>query len=306
MNGLRARAFAADKDVVALGALITQARPRAWQSDFPTPNDLREMLAAPVVQRRTRVWYAENGTPVAFALVDESNNLWFEILPAARNAKLDAEIFAWGMTCLRERRAEPDAADALDVSCRVEDKERVAWLEHFGFARQASETIHMERSLREPIDAPRLPHGFFIRTVVGETEAEALAVLHRAAFGTDYMTTEKRLVWMRAPHYDPALDLVAVASDGELAAYCFGRIDRDENARTGRAVGWLDPLATHPRYQRRGLARALLLYGLHLLRARGIEFAALGTSSENVAMQRAACAAGFSVASKRAWFSKSL
>lgn len=301
-----ARTFADENDVPTMSALIANARPRAWHSDYPAANDLGELLTEPVIQRHTRLWHDARGALLAYALLDESNNLWFDILPDARNANLDAEIFLWGVTCLRERNAETDAANTLDASCRVEDTDRVAWLEQFGFVRQAVETIHMERDLREPLDAPILPDGFSIRSVIGESEAEALAALHRAAFGTDYMTAEKRLVWMRAPHYDPALDLVAVASDGELAAYCFGRIDRDENARTGRAVGWLDPLATHPRYQGRGLARALLQHGLTWLRARGMDYAALGTRSENVAMQRAAFAAGFVVESTRAWFSNSL
>lgn len=284
--------------------LIAQARPHAWQGDYPTANDLRELLAEPTAQNCARLWHAANGAPVAFALVDEANNLVFEVLPAVRTSALDAEIFTWGANCLRQRNAANGEQNTLDASCRVENIERSAWLEQFGFARRGVETLHLERALSEPIAPPQLPEGFLIRTVVGESEAEALAALHRAAFGTAHMTAEKRLVWMRAPHYDPALDLVAAAPSGEIAAYCFGRLDPDEMARTGRAVGWLDPLATHPRYQGRGLARALLLHGLQLLRARGMDYTALGTSNDNFGMQRAAFAAGFCIESKRAWFSK--
>ena len=46
-------------------------------------------------------------------------------------------------------------------------------------------------------------------TALGEQEAEALAALHRAAFGTDHMTVEERLAIMRAPGYLPELDLLA-------------------------------------------------------------------------------------------------
>jgi hypothetical protein len=54
------------------------------------------------------------------------------------------------------------------------------------------------------------------------------------------------------------------------------------------------------------LARALLSYGMQLLRERGIEYAELGTSSENFAMQRAAFAAGFYIESTRVWYSKTI
>lgn len=289
-----------------MGALIARARPPAWQGDYPTTNDLRELLAEPVVQKNTRLWHDADGALVAYALLDQANNLVFDGLPAKNSPGPDAEMVAWGVHWLQQRSAQTGGHNTLDASCRVEDTERIARLEQFGFTRQPNETLRMERDLRETIPPAILPQGFSIRTVTGTPEAQALAELHRAAFGTAYMTAEKRLEWMRAPHYDPALDLVVAASDGGLAAYCFGRIDPVEITRTGRAVGWLDPLATHPNYQGRGLARTLLLHGLQLLRARGMDYAALGTESRNIAMQRAALAAGYRVESRRAWFSKQL
>lgn len=301
-----ARAFAGENDVAAMGALIAQARPPAWQGDYPTTNDLRELLAESVVRKTTRLWHDAAGALVAYALLDEANNLVFDGLPTKNSPVPDAEMVAWGVHWLRQRRAQTGARDTLDASCRVEDTERIARLEQFGFTRQPNETLRMERDLRETIPPAILPQGLSIRTVTGVQEAQALAELHRAAFGTAYMTAEKRLEWMRAPQYDPSLDLVVAASGGQIAAYCFGRIDPVEIARTGRAVGWLDPLATHPDYQGSGLARALLVHGLQLLRARGMDYAALGTGTENIAMQRAASAAGFRVDSQRAWFSKQI
>ncbi len=109
---------------------------------------------------------------------------------------------------------------------------------------------------------------------------------------------------MSGTDYDPHLDLVMVGPDGRLAAYCMCQIFQEENARTGRNEGYTDPVATHPEYQRRGLARALLLTGLRLLQERGVETALMGTSSENVKMQRAAEAVGFRVKSSTVWFVK--
>jgi ribosomal protein S18 acetylase RimI-like enzyme len=120
------------------------------------------------------------------------------------------------------------------------------------------------------------------------------------------MTTEERLSMMTTPEYDPSLDLVAVAPGGALAAYCMCYISAEENARTGRNNGCTDPVATHPRFQRLGLARALLLHGLRLLRARGMDFARLGTSSDNIAMQRAAQSVGFRLEFANVWFEKPL
>ncbi len=88
--------------------------------------------------------------------------------------------------------------------------------------------------------------GYTIRPVAGEAEAEALVALHRAAFGSEHMTAAERLTWMRQPDYDPALDLVAVAPNGSLAAYCFCAIQREENRLSGRNDG-AAPAAPGPR-----------------------------------------------------------
>jgi mycothiol synthase len=165
-------------------------------------------------------------------------------------------------------------------------------------------TLHCARSLSDPIPEPRVPEGFGIRHVAGEHEAEALAALHRAAFGTENMTTEGRLSWMRTPDYDPELDLVAVAPDGTLAAYVFCSISEEENALSGREDGYTDPVATHPAFQRRGLARALLLTGFRLLKRRGVETAHTSTGSWNVAMRQTARSVGYRVESTTIFFKK--
>jgi mycothiol synthase len=118
------------------------------------------------------------------------------------------------------------------------------------------------------------------------------------------MTVEERLSMMRVPEYDPELDLLAIAPDGKFAAYCTCAISQTENVNTGRNEGYIDTIATHPDFQRRGLARALLLTGLRLLKERGMDTAVLGTSSENMAMQPAAGAVGFDMQSTTLWFAK--
>jgi len=108
---------------------------------------------------------------------------------------------------------------------------------------------------------------------------------------------------MDVPDYDPDLDLVAAAEDGPLAGYCFCYISYAENAQTGRLDGYTDPVAVHPDYQRRGLARAMLFAGLRLLQERGMHTARLSTSANNLAMQRAAESAGYQVESATIWYS---
>jgi ribosomal protein S18 acetylase RimI-like enzyme len=112
------------------------------------------------------------------------------------------------------------------------------------------------------------------------------------------MTTENRLAIMNTSDYDPSLDLLVIAPDGTIAAYCTCSVNEREKK------GSTDPVATHPKYQRMGLSRGLLLTGLRLLKEHGMTSAHLGTSGDNVAMQKTAESVGFTMEYKTIWFSK--
>ena len=113
------------------------------------------------------------------------------------------------------------------------------------------------------------------------------------------MTVEERLAIMRAPNYVPDLDLVVTAPNGELCAFCICGFDEDDPQ-----TGYTDPIGTHQRYQRLGLGKAILSAGLHSIQQRGALVAHLGTSSENIPMQKLAERVGFVCVSESLWFSK--
>jgi mycothiol synthase len=298
------RLYAGPDDLQAMLQLLFVARPAARLTDFPSPVDLRELLALRAVQENTRLWWANDGRLVAFAFVDQYDNLRFEVDPQTALPDLGVAIVGWGAACLRRTMVAGDEIRPLDVSCRADDTGQIAFLERHGFVRQEIRSLRLVRPLTEPIPKPHLPAGFAIRHVQGEQEVAALVALHRAAFGTEYMTAEERLAMMRGPAYEAELDLVMVAADGRLAAYCLCTISQEENERTGRQEGHTDPVATHPDFQRRGLARALLFTGLRLLQQRGMDTAVLGTSSDNEAMLHTAQSVGFAVQTTTCWFSR--
>lgn len=119
----------------------------------------------------------------------------------------------------------------------------------------------------EPVVAAATPppENFTIRELAGAAEVEAYVALHRAAFGTENMTVGWRRRTLSHPLYRPDLDLVAVANDGTLAAFCIGWFD------PVRRVGQIEPLGVHPDRQHMGLGRAILAEALARLRALGAE-----------------------------------
>jgi GNAT superfamily N-acetyltransferase len=275
ITSLISRSYSREDDLRLMIDLLIAVRSPEHIADYPGITDLHEAMQSAEIQENTRPWSDSAGRLLGFAFVDPWHNLCFESLPLAMSAgsKQGSEMMAWaidGTTRATHKSGEPVT---LKASCRDDDTQRIALLERHGFFMKSMRTLVLSRSLHEPIPNPHLSAGFIIRPVAGEQEAEPLAALHRAAFGTNYLTVEKRLAWMRTPEYDPQLDLVVIAPDGRHAAYCLCSISVEENAHSGRQAGYTDPLTTHPDFQRRGLARALLLTGLHLLKTRGMETA---------------------------------
>ena len=260
--------------------------------------DFEEALQMSTVRQSARLWPAENGL-AAFAWVDAYNNLVFDLDPRQSSAELETEIVTWGLAIMRKRNAGSGEPSTLDASCQAANLERIALLERNGFRREEIRSLHYARSLEEPLPEVPLPQGFALRAAHGEQEVEALVALHRAAFGTGQMTVEYRLAIMRAPEYVPDLDLVVTAPDGELCALCICGFEEP-----GSLVGYTDPIGVHAAYQGRGLGKAVVSAGLRLLRQRGAKRAELGTSSENLPMQRLAESLGFAVVSESVWFSK--
>lgn len=297
------RLYAGPADLEALTHLIS-TRPPARRDDFPALADLQEMMGVADVCAHTRVWEDAAGHVAGMTILETDEDgarLIFEVSPEAAAEGLGAQMLIWAVDCLRRAAPEEPVAQ-VSISCAEDDAMRRALLQEHGFSCQPEHTLRLARSLAEPIPDAQFPVGFSLRHGVGADEAEAWVALHRAAFGTEHMTVEYRRAMIDAPSYDPELDLVAVAPDGTFAAYCAASISDEENEISGRRDGFTDPVATHPAYQRRGLSRALLLTALRLLRERGMDTARLGTSSENVAMQRAARAVGYRVKGRTFFF----
>jgi ribosomal protein S18 acetylase RimI-like enzyme len=295
MSQITSRVYEDDKDFQVMINLLKKIRTEEFINDSPTKVDIEENLANEEVRANTRLWF-DGDQLIGWAYVDDSQNLRWELDEKYTKA-MGGEITTWGETCIRKILVEGKAS-TLDTNCREDNVERLAFIRQHGFRQTETITVTLKRNLSEPIPEFKFPQGFSIRSVNGAVEAEAIASTHRAAFGTDYMTTENRLIIMNTSGYDPSLDLVAIAPDGSIAAYCTCSVN--EQGKEGST----DPVATHPNYQRMGLAWALLVHGLRMLKERGMKTVTLGTSGDNIAMQKTAESVGFVLEHRFLWFEK--
>jgi mycothiol synthase len=142
----------------------------------------------------------------------------------------------------------------------------------------------MERSLVEPLpDVPPMPDGLEVRPMTSD-QARQVWEADLDAFrdhwgGWDPSDASFRR-WIESPEFQP--EIAVVAWDGEeVASAVLNAIYVEENEELGVQRGWLDSVFTRRPWRRRGLARALIVRSLHLLRDRGMAVAALGVDADN-------------------------
>jgi ribosomal protein S18 acetylase RimI-like enzyme len=133
-------------------------------------------------------------------------------------------------------------------------------------------------------DAP-LPDGLEIRPVLPEHRRaiwEAGNEAYQDAWGATESTEDEYELWMTDPNQADT-SLWRIAWDGqEVSGQVRSYIDAQENARFGRLRGYTENILVGRKWRRRGLARALIAASFPLLRARGMQEAALRVDTENV------------------------
>ncbi|MBO9997841.1 MAG: GNAT family N-acetyltransferase [Cyanobacteria bacterium SID2] len=204
--------------------------------------------------------------------------------PDYRDSSLERDILAW---CEQEvRRLKPNSESPIHFWTGVRsDKPHYRQLyEDFGY--QAVRWFYqMRRSLLEPIPEPNFPEGFTVRTCQGEVDAEPWVEMFNQTFIDRWnfhpLPIENYRHHVQLPTYRADLNWLALSPDGTFSAFCGCRIFEERNTRNGRKEGWVEVLGTRRGFRRRGLGRAMLLLGLHELKAAGMEIALLGVDSEN-------------------------
>jgi mycothiol synthase len=215
---------------------------------------------------------------VAVLNPDSTGEAFFRIHPAYRSEELLCEML--------------DAAEARLPTQKEDDRrELIAWVNEGdglhkeilirrGYARSKYKAEHMrQRDLTQPVPDSVPPDGYTVRALGDESELPARSWLSWKGFHPDepddkYQGWEWYKNVQRVPLYRRDLDIVAVASDGELSAFC--TVWFDDVTRT--AV--FEPVATHPDHQKRGLGKAVMSEGLRRAQRLGANLAMVSSYSD--------------------------
>ncbi|MDI1444545.1 GNAT family N-acetyltransferase [Polyangium sp. 6x1] len=254
---------------------------------------------------RIRLWEAD-GDVVAWGGFQPPGEFLFHLradLPAAPRHAVVAELVEWLTKKVASHTTPPGegapaeapshlTTDVLDTDHGLQEE-----LRSLGFTPADEPSYsHFIAPLDESPAAPVLPPGYTIRHVRGEDEIPARVSVHRAAFAPSRMTVEKYQRFVATNLYAFERDLVVEAPDGSFAA--FTMVFWDPVAR----IGEFEPVGTHPDHRQKGLAKAVNLAGLHLLRRLGALEALVFSRPTNAASEALYTSAGFRrVTVHRAW-----
>lgn len=222
------------------------------------------------------LWEADDQI-VAMLNPDGTGEAFFQVHPAYRNTDLLAEMLDVAEQKLPNTKGE--GKKELLAWVNAQDTLHKDILTGRGFARSKFLAEHMRRrSFSQPIPDSVPSSGYTVRALGDESELPARSWLSWKVFHPDE-PDEKYQGWewyrnvQRVPIYRRDLDILAVAADGELAAFC--TVWFDDITRT--AV--FEPVGTHPNHQKRGLGKAVMSEGLRRARRLGATLATVSSYS---------------------------
>jgi ribosomal protein S18 acetylase RimI-like enzyme len=204
--------------------------------------------------------------------------------PGARGRGIGAAMLRWSEARIRQIAAGHDAdrprwfgAENWDA-----DERGRRLLTSNGYA-SVRTFFDMVRPALDDLPPVELPEGFAVRPI-GPADLRAVWEAEGKAFrdhwgGVDE-SEEAFQRFVNEPRLDLSLHVVAFAGD-EVAGAVLNVIDDAENALFERRRGLLDSVFVRRPYRKRGLARALIAWSLHLLRERGMTSAWLGVDADN-------------------------
>jgi mycothiol synthase len=274
------RAFQSDEDFLKVRNLLIETYPiipvdfnwdiRRWDGWRFYNKDITFKHAW---TEQVHLWETPDGRLVGAAHPDGPGSAQLEIHPDFR-PYIEEEMLSWCENHLAAA-GKDGGARRLTMTVFEYDSPRRRLLAAHGF--EKTDDYCVSRRMRlgsRPLPEPTLASGYLLRTTQpGDMrDCQGIADILNASFKRTFHNAEEFFNFSTcSPSFNHELDLVAEAQDGTFAAYV--GITYDPTNR----CGIFEPVCTHPRHLRLGLARSLMFEGLHRLKSLGASDVYVGT-----------------------------
>jgi len=214
------------------------------------------------------IWETDDGEIVAVLNSEGLRQAFLQIHPSFKSEALEGQMIRLAEENLRG--SSRRGGSVLWVWSDAGDTSRQDLLKRLGYTHisEADEHVWL-RSMEEPIVDRPVQEGYKVRSLGGDIEIPSRSWASWRAFHPNEPVEKYQDDWtwyqniQKAPLYRPELDLVAIAPNGEVAA--FTTIWYDQATRSA----YFEPVGTRPEHLRQGLARALMTEGLRRLKRYG-------------------------------------
>jgi mycothiol synthase len=300
MNHLDAyifRSFAGKTDFSKMAKLIQDIAIAENTENWTTAEDVERdysHLVNSIPEKDMLMVQDQQGNLIAYTRVgweidDEKRQVFafpFNIHPTARTDQLQSHLLGWVEKRAKEVAAESKVAEKHILRVFLRNIETDVLLrealEGHGFT-AVRFMNRMVRDLQEVIDVPPLPAGLEVRPVPEShyrSVINALDEAFRDHWGHSPLNDTDYQAWSSSPIFKPSL--WQVAWDGEeIAAGVLNTVDEEANKQFNLQRGTTDPIFTRRPWRKRGLARALLMRSLQMLKEMGMNEAMLGVDTQN-------------------------
>jgi mycothiol synthase len=301
------RLFQDEKDLSAMCELLEQGRMADNGTYYVHIGDLKWWLYYPPLDEDLRdytyLWDDPDnpGRLLGWALITPG---WVGIdvytQPELRDSLIAKEMHLWAEEKATMVARQKQLQTIHNIWISHDDAALVEHYQQQGFKLRPG-MIHLIRNLDEELPAVSSPDSFVLRGCKGTMEVSLRAAAQHGAFSSTapFEKYQRRFEnFMRSKVYQPELDIVAVAGDGQIASFGMMWIDLKNK------VGLFEPVGTHPNFQRKGLGRAVVLKGLHILQAWGMQKAIVSAFDDNQPAINLYESIGFQVAKQLGTFEK--
>jgi mycothiol synthase len=304
------RSYRDETDLIKMGALLRAGSAADNGTFYAHVGDVNWSLYYPPFEgelwKHLSLWDdpSDSDRLLAWAIIDPTwGSFDVYVQPELRESPLADAIYIWAEEHVTAA-VRATGKDTIRASY-ISDNDEIgkARLDARGFQRTQSDAVCLTQSLDYALPLPVLPEDYIVRSSKGETEVAARASAQYNAFTNTApfdIYVERFRRFMQSPVYDPDMDVLAVAPDGRIGAFCI--VWPDPLNKTGL----FEPVGTHPDFRQRGLGKAVMTEALHRLKARGMTHARVSTLANNIPGVKLYESAGFHVTWRLGAYEKKL
>ena len=294
-TNLTLRAYHGLVDHPAMIALTNACHRHEGVEEFETAESLQHFLHFPHSDPEYDIIVAENAEGIigyahTFWRKNRDNSIVHYVFvfvhPDQQRQGVGTRLFAQlqhRIAALKQQ-TEPNSPHLLLTYVQEKEAAAQAFVNKHGFsvARYLYEMVCPLEHLPNCDDYP-LPAHIELRPALPAHD-RAIYNARREAFldhwGSALPSEEEFQAWINDEQRDPSRYVIAWAND-EVAGMVLNEINHSENEASGRKRGYTDPIAVRRPWRKQGLATAMLVRSLHLLRQHGMSEAALSVDTEN-------------------------